>query len=329
MDRGEELRQAVDLLLRGDLVGIPTETVYGLAGDAANAQAVAKIFDLKGRPKGHPLIVHIHAASKMEAWARDLPPQAWTLAQTFWPGPLTLIVKRSSRVLDEVTGGQDTVGLRVPSHPLTLALLEDFSKQGSGAVAAPSANRFGKTSPTRAEHVRAEFGEALAMVLDGGACGVGIESTIVDLSGKVGSGQVRILRPGMIEAAAIAQTLGMPVEDLYAQADAVKVAAPGTLSAHYAPKTPLRWVSSAELERIQEQGVAAKVGLLSWRRHNFAGFSPFYAGSDPEHYAQQLYALLREVDQAGLSQLWVETLPPDPRWDAIRDRLNRAIASHS
>ena len=200
-----DLDRAVELLKAGELVGIPTETVYGLGADAANPAAVAKIFAAKGRPADHPLIVHIPGASHLERWAVDIPDLAYELAEDFWPGPLTLILRRAPGVPDAVTGGQDTVGLRVPGHPVALDLLRAFAAAGgSGGIAAPSANRFGRISPTTADHVREELGDAVALVLDGGACAVGIESTIIDLS----SGKPMLLRPGHITPAAIEAVCG-------------------------------------------------------------------------------------------------------------------------
>jgi L-threonylcarbamoyladenylate synthase len=199
-DVAPDIERAVALLRAGELVAFPTETVYGLGADAANPAAVAKIFAAKGRPQDHPLIVHLDGAAQLDAWARDIPAYAFELAEAFWPGPLTLILKRQPGVPDAVTGGQDTVGLRVPGHPLALELLRAFG----GGLAAPSANRFGRISPTTARHVREELGEAVAMVLDGGPCQVGIESTILDCTG----GAPRILRPGMVGAPALGRVLG-------------------------------------------------------------------------------------------------------------------------
>jgi len=195
-----QIEKAAALLRQGELVAFPTETVYGLGADASNPEAVAKIFAAKGRPADHPLIVHIPGVEHLDRWAREIPETAFASAKAFWPGPLTLILKRQPNVPDAVTGGQDTVGIRVPGHPLALELLKAFD----GGVAAPSANRFGHVSPTTAQHVHDELGSAVAMVLDGGPCRVGIESTIVNLTGP----QSRILRPGMISAADLGRVLG-------------------------------------------------------------------------------------------------------------------------
>src|SRR5688572_17574070 len=208
MPEDRAIADAAARLARGDVVAFPTETVYGLGADAANPQAIARIFSLKGRPADHPLIVHLAEPASVEGWTREAPPQARALAERFWPGPLTLILARSKRVPDAVTGGQDTVGIRCPSHPVAQALLREFARVGSGAVAAPSANRFGHVSPTTAQHVRDEFGPGLT-ILDGGACEVGLESTIVDLS----RGRAVLLRPGGITREAIELVLGAKLQE--------------------------------------------------------------------------------------------------------------------
>lgn len=315
-----ELQRAVSLLREGELVGIPTETVYGLAADAANPVAVAKIFAAKGRPADHPLIVHVAAAEELPRWANDIPPAAYQLAEAFWPGPLTLILKKQTAVPDAVTGGQDTVGIRVPNHPLTLQLLQAFrAGGGSGGVAAPSANRFGRISPTTADHVRQELGDRVSLVLDGGPCEVGIESTIVDLS----RGEPVVLRPGIITAEAIARVLATDVGS-----GAQKKAAPrvsGSLDAHYAPITPMELVPSS--------GLSARVATL----HNESipcavlSFQPmpatvlhYPASHDPAGYAHDLYAALRQLDSAGVGVILVEVPPEGPDWGAVHDRLGRA-----
>ncbi|HET6265156.1 MAG TPA: L-threonylcarbamoyladenylate synthase, partial [Usitatibacter sp.] len=225
--------EAAARLLAGDLVAFPTETVYGLGADAANAAAVAKIFALKERPADHPLIVHFASPAALDVWAVDVPQGARKLAARFWPGPLTMILGKAARLPSAVTGGQDSVGLRCPSHPMAQALLGEFARIGSGAVAAPSANKFGHVSPTTAEHVREEFGSGL-LVLDGGPCEVGLESTIVDLT----RGVAVLLRPGGISRQAIAEALGEPLHDR----DAAAPRASGMLAAHYAPRTALALV---------------------------------------------------------------------------------------
>lgn len=296
-----EIQRAAQLLRAGELVAVPTETVYGLAADASNPVAVAKIFAAKGRPADHPLIVHLPDVSHLERWAIDIPAVARTLAAAFWPGPLTLILKRAPGVPDAVTGGQDTVGLRVPNHPLTLQLLREFD----GGLAAPSANLFGRVSPTTAAHVREELGARVAMVLDGGPCQVGIESTILDLSG----GEPRILRPGMVDAAALAAVLGtLPT---YGGAAAPRVS--GSLEAHYAPRTPLRLLPASELATAQASAIAAGQRALL-----------LDLGDDPTPAAHELYASLRRLDAEGADLILVAQPPSDDAWRGIADRLRRA-----
>lgn len=313
-----EIGRAVAALRAGELVAFPTETVYGLGADAANSAAVAKIFAAKGRPADHPLIVHLPDVSHLSRWASDIPEAAYRVAATFWPGPLTLILKRHPTVLDAITGGQDTVGLRVPSHPLALQLLQAFD----GGIAAPSANRFGHVSPTTAAHVRQEFGADVAVVLDGGPCAVGIESTILDLSGGV----PRILRPGMLGAAALAAVLG--VEPTYGGNNAPRVS--GSLEAHYSPHTPLRLVPAAslaaELHAALEAGL--RIGLLAADRAAMDHPNVVWhqAGLSPESYAHELYAVLRRFDAAGLDRILVVEPPRDEAWRAVADRLGRAAA---
>ena len=242
----DEVRHAVEVLERGGLIGLPTETVYGLAADASNPAAVARIFAAKGRPADHPVIVHVAESSDMPAWAIDIPDSARRLAAAFWPGPMTLILKRAAHVLDAVTGGQDTVGLRVPSHPVARGVLAAFAAGRAGrpaGVAAPSANKFGRVSPTTAAHVRSEFGDAVDLVLEGGQSDVGIESTIVDCTSE----PVRILRPGRITAEQVSAVLGSPVAEHAAKAQAPRVS--GSLDAHYAPATRTQLVAAGELAK--------------------------------------------------------------------------------
>jgi L-threonylcarbamoyladenylate synthase len=316
------VQQAAERLHAGELVAFPTETVYGLGADASNPAALAKIFAAKGRPADHPLIVHIADADQLSTWARDIPPAAAALAKTFWPGPLTLILKRQPTVPDLVTGGQDTVGLRVPNHPLALQLLRAF---GSG-LAAPSANRFGRISPTTAQHVREELGQSVAQVLDGGPCKVGIESTILDLS----RGEPVILRPGMISADQIGQVLGKlpvgPDQASGAIANAPRVS--GSLDSHYAPTTPMRLVSPQQLmlevDRLMTDG--QRVAVLSPQPcpHAHEGVVWQQALNHPVAYARDLYANLRGLDRSGASMILVEETPKHAEWLAIRDRLTRA-----
>lgn len=308
---------AAQRLAAGDLVAFPTETVYGLGADASDAGAVAKIFAAKGRPADHPLIVHIADASGLDAWANDVPASARALAARFWPGPLTMILKRSGRVSNAVTGGQDTVGLRCPSHPVAQELLREFARIGSGAIAAPSANKFGHVSPTTAEHVQDEFGPGL-FVLDGGACEVGIESTIVDLS----RGEPVLLRPGAVTRDDLEDALGATVLDR----DDAAPRASGTLAAHYAPRTALVLVTPATLdEEVRSLTNVAVLALRQAPRHALVT-SWIPASSNPARYGHDLYANLRKLDASGAKRILVEAPPDGPEWEAILDRLTRAAA---
>ena len=315
-----DIERAVALLRAGDLVAFPTETVYGLGADAANPAAVAKIFAAKGRPADHPLIVHLPGASHLARWAREVPPEAERLAAAFWPGPLTLILKRQANVPDAVTGGQDTVGLRVPSHPLALELLQAFD----GGIAAPSANRFGRISPTSAAHVREELGERVPLVLDGGACPVGIESTILDLS----RGTPVLLRPGFITSADLARVLGRAPEVAAAQTAAPRVS--GSLDAHYAPRTPLQLVSSDGLLFALRDALVAgeKVAVLAPTvqaiSHDLVTWKQ--SPAEPAGFAHDLYASLRELDALGCVRILVQQPPAGEAWLAVNDRLRRAAA---
>lgn len=323
----EEVARAVELLRAGELVAIPTETVYGLAADATNPAAVARIFATKGRPASHPLIVHLPSAEALDAWAQDIPLAARQLAAAFWPGPLTLILRRQSHVLDAVTGGQDTVGLRVPNHPLALSLLREFSRGARAAcgLAAPSANRYGRISPTSAADVRAELGTTKPMVLDGGPCAVGIESTIVDFSGAA----PRILRPGAISAAAIARTLG--VSALVDSPTPAAVATPrvaGSDAAHYAPLTPLRLIAGEDLAEAIRCTLAAGRSLAvlshSCSPLHASGLTWQVAAGEASAYAHDLYAQLRALDALGSDLILIESPPVGEAWLAIADRLQRA-----
>jgi L-threonylcarbamoyladenylate synthase len=313
-----ELDRAVELLRAGELVAIPTETVYGLGADASNPIAVGKIFAAKGRPADHPLIVHLPGANHIDAWATNVPAAARRLAEVFWPGPLTLILRRQPHVPDVVTGGQDTVGLRVPDHPLTLDLLRRFD----GGIAAPSANRFGRISPTCAAHVRDELGDAVALVLDGGPCAVGIESTIVDFSQE----QPRILRPGKLTVDQLNAVAGVRIAPFGERANVAVPRVSGALEAHYAPRTPLRRVATSDLNAPlppgQRAGViarhaapAAAVDGIVWRQ----------LPASASGFAHELYAEMRALDQLGLSEIRIETLPLDAIWEAVNDRIGRAV----
>lgn len=309
---------AAAVLRRGGLVAFPTETVYGLGADASNPAAVAKIFAAKGRPADHPLIVHLSAAAALDGWARDIPPAARTLAAAFWPGPLTLVLKRSAQVPDAVTGGQDTVALRVPAHPVAAALLQAFG----GGIAAPSANRFGRVSATTAAHVHAEFGAAIDCVIDGGACDLGIESTIIDLSRD----RPALLRPGHIDGAQIERVLGIPL----VAPDPAAPRAPGTLAKHYAPRTPVMLMEAdlvVELAAsLVRQGQRVAVLARSALQPILPGLVWVAAPQDPVAYGHDLYAHLRALDEAGCAALLVEEPPLELAWLAVRDRLTRAAA---
>ncbi|MDP2241518.1 MAG: L-threonylcarbamoyladenylate synthase [Burkholderiales bacterium] len=314
----QEIKNAVAVLRAGGLVAFPTETVYGLGADASSLEAVKKIFAAKGRPHDHPLIVHIADAVQLANWARDIPPAAGKLAKKFWPGPLTIILRRSAMATDLVTGGQDTVALRVPSHPVAQALLRAFG----GGIAAPSANRFGRVSATTAAHVRSEFGAAVECVLDGGAADVGIESTIVDLSGD----KPTLLRPGWITAAQLQDVLGEPL----AAPDAQSPRAPGTLAKHYAPQTPLLMMEADLLlelaASLTRQGRRVAVLARSAHRPLLPGLAWVVASADAKGYAHDLYDNLRRLDEAGCDTILIEEPPQDTQWVAIKDRLMRAAA---
>lgn len=314
--RGPELQRAVDILRAGGLVAIPTETVYGLGADARNPDAVARIFAAKDRPADHPLIVHLADASQLTDWARDIPRSAWQLAEAFWPGPLTLVLSRAPGVLDSVTGGLDTVALRVPDHPLALALLDTF---GSG-VAAPSANRHGRVSPTSGEHVREELGDAVDLILDGGPCLIGIESTIVDLS----STKVRILRPGAISERAVRRVLGVPV----ASTILGEVRCPGRKPSHYAPCARVVLTTQTQAAQEVEKWLVSghRVGLLATSRPVALPETVAWLSltGDSRGQARQLYRRLRQADHLGL-QVLVAVMPSDVGiGHAICDRLRRA-----
>lgn len=309
------LDAALEALRRGEVVGLPTETVYGLAGDAADPAAVARIFALKGRPADHPLIVHVADAAAIDAWARDVPALARQLAEAFWPGPLTLVLRRHAHVLDAVTGGQDTVGLRCPRHPLALNLLKRFG----GGLAAPSANRFGRISPTTAAHVREEFGDAVPIVLDGGECEVGIESTIVDLSGAT----PRILRPGVLGKAELEAVAGPIVEGVAKDSPRVS----GALASHYAPHTRTELLPREELgERARFCRARGEAVLALTLGRGIEGVDGRVLAADPDAYGHDLYAALRELDALRADRLLVEAPPRTRAWFAVLDRLGRAAA---
>ncbi len=314
--------EAADALARGDLVAIPTETVYGLAARADDDAAVARIFAAKGRPPDHPLIVHVGDLASAALFAAHLPAAAERLMAAFWPGPMTLIVPRRPGVATAAAGGHPTVGLRMPSHPLALALLRAAAARGVPGVAAPSANRFGRVSPTRAEHVRAEFGPDL-LVLDGGPCNVGIESAIVDCTRDPPA----LLRPGQLTRERIEAALGQRLAD----PDADSPRASGTLPTHYAPKAALRVLDSAVLARRVgaapgpgDEGVAVYSRLTpaaGWLHRRMPG--------DAAAAAQELFAALRGFDEVGATTILMEQLPVGPEWEGVRDRVTRAAAATS
>jgi L-threonylcarbamoyladenylate synthase len=309
----DAIRRAAEILRAGGLVAFPTETVYGLGADASNADAVARLYKVKGRPADHPVIVHFASADAAFAWAAEVPDAAKVLARRFWPGPLTLILRRSGKAKDCVTGGQPSVGLRVPSHPVAQRLLREFG----GGIAAPSANRFGGVSPTTASHVRADLGADVDVVLEGGASEVGIESTIVDLSGPTPV----VLRPGAVTREQIEATLQATVRDKGPGDGAPRHS--GGLERHYAPRTPARLVAThaldAEIARLRDA-----VAVLAFSRPDERVDYWLRMPRDPAAYAQRLYAALRELDSAGCSQILVEAPPEAAEWAAVRDRLVRA-----
>jgi L-threonylcarbamoyladenylate synthase len=340
-----DLARAARTLLEGELVAFPTETVYGLGADAENPTAVEKIYRAKGRPANHPVIVHLAPEADLSYWVAALPWQAERLIAAFWPGPLTLILKRSAHINSTVSGGQDSIGLRCPSHPVAVKLLQAFASgkpSGKGGVAAPSANRFGHVSPTLAAHVREEFAELVAAgmpVLEGGASEVGIESTIIDLSRTdLGIGPM-ILRPGFISAGAIETILGDRVWLPDAQAPRVS----GALKSHYAPATPLHLASLALLKKMAcgaETATNSSEGLGSAERIAIVSYTTprppddaltqidwITISSDPVQYAHELYARLRELDKLGYASLWFEHVPQTTLWAGVKDRLSRAAAA--
>ena len=317
--------RAADALAAGELVGLPTETVYGLAADAGNDAAVRAIFAAKGRPADHPLIVHVADAAAVARFASAVPAFAQRLIDAFWPGPLTLILPRQAGVADAAAGGHATIGLRCPAHPVAHALLVACAARGIHGLAAPSANRFGRISPTTAAHVAAEFGDGL-LVLDGGPCAVGIESSIVDCT----RGAPVLLRPGQLARADIERVAGQHLlskEELLAP----DPQAPGTLLAHYAPRAKLRLMDARELRAALDMLGADAKNIAVWARAPLRSASRALLlrrmPDDAATVAQQLFAVLRGFDDAGVKLIWVEAPPPEPTWDGVRDRLQRAAAS--
>jgi L-threonylcarbamoyladenylate synthase len=313
MPDDQDIADAVAALRRGEVIGLPTETVYGLAGDASNAAAVRRIFATKGRPADHPLIVHIADVAQLGDWAADIPDVARKLAAAFWPGPMTLILKKADNVSALVTGGQDSIGIRIPEHPVALQLLRTFG----GGLAAPSANRFGHVSPTTAQHVRDELGESVPIVLDGGPCSIGIESTIIDLTAEV----PRILRPGQISRDAIAEVIGRVDEGQHTSSPRVS----GALASHYAPRTPTESLPRSKLatrwRQCHDDGETALVLSIGALPAHTEGLA---LPDNPDDYARHLYAALRALDSEGADRILVERTPDSDAWRAISDRLQRA-----
>ena len=316
------IERAVQILRDGGLVAIPTETVYGLAADADSEAALRALFAAKGRPADHPVIVHIEGAESLHEWARDIPETAHALARAFWPGPLTLVLKRTTRAKDIVTGGQDTVGVRAPSHPWMRAVLRAFG----GALAAPSANSFGRVSPTTAQHVLDDLGikprGKLDLILDAGACALGIESTIVDLSGDAPT----LLRPGAITREQLQRAIGRRVVEAGPRAPR----ASGRLDKHYAPRTPLEVMPADEVAKRLAVPGSERLAVLA-PLHLFencrAVVSLAIAAADhADDYARSLYANLHRLDTSGADRLVIAAPPGGPQWEAIHDRLRRAEA---
>ena len=315
--------QAADALAAGQLVAFATETVYGLGARADDDDAVARIYAAKGRPANHPLIVHVASLADAEHFGCLDAPAARRLAQRCWPGPLTLIVPRRPGIGAAAAGGQDSIGLRMPSHPVAVALLQAAARRGVQGVAAPSANRFGRVSPTRAAHVASELGPDL-LVLDGGDCEVGIESTIVDCTRAAPA----LLRPGMLDRTAIESLIGQPLQA--PGADAPR--ASGTLEAHYAPNARLRLMDAKALRSAFEvlQGAPAPQGLAVYSRSVLnapQGVAHRQMPGQAAEVAHELFSVLRDFDAGGARLIWVETPPAGPAWDGVRDRLARAAAA--
>jgi L-threonylcarbamoyladenylate synthase len=317
----DAIEQAVNVLKGGGLVAFPTETVYGLGADATNVEAVKKIFTTKQRPLTQPVIVHLAQIDQLARWACHIPPAAERLAEHFWPGPLTIILPKHDSVPGIVTGGQPTIGLRIPRHPQALALLTAF---GSG-IAAPSANRFTELSPTRAQAVLEALPAGVDMVLDGGPCVVGLESTIVDLTKP---GQAMILRPGMISSEQLSAVLGYTVRQLAAEQHQQPV--PGSHAVHYAPKTKVKQLSLVQIKQLLQERPAQKTKIAILMHSMLdqqalpANVHIYTIGHSANEYAQQLYARLRQMDMLQYALILVEEVPNTPAWAAIQDRLHKA-----
>jgi len=319
----EQIATAVKLLQAGEPVVFPTETVYGLGADISIPSAVNKIFRIKNRPFDHPLIVHFSKIDKLSYWACEVPDAAWKLARHFWPGPLTLILQRSHYIPRNVTGGQETVGLRIPDHPIALSLLAALGSKR--ALAAPSANRFGRISPTTAAHVRKELGASVGMILDGGACKIGLESTIISFNGEAAT----VLRPGGVPLELLAEVLNSKIT--LAQTANITARVPGTLLSHYAPETPAMMCQAREIwqqaRALKSRGL--RIVVITWSIFQSMALADkaiirFSMPQQPASYGSKLYATLHQLDNEKFDYLLIETPPNEPAWLAIIDRLRRA-----
>lgn len=307
----QNIKQAVQILHAGGLVAFPTETVYGLGADASNEVALRKIFAAKERPLNNPLIVHVAKVEQLANWAREIPADVDKLAHAFWPGSLTIILKKQPFVSDILTGGQDTIGIRIPSHPLALSLLQEFT----GGIAAPSANKFTHISPTTATAVREELGDKVDLILDGGECAVGLESTILDMSGETPT----ILRPGMITSTQIANVLGIPIANKQKNS---AIRTPGMHYLHYAPITKTCLVQNGNLP----QDVKGKCVYLTTSHSSLQNVKIVTMPHDASTYAHDLYRILRDLDQQHFDCIFIEEVPDTVEWEAIRDRLSKAAS---
>ena len=315
------IEQAIERLKQGGVVAIPTETVYGLAADASQPKAVARIFTIKDRPADHPLIIHIGASAQIQDWARDIPELLWPLAERFWPGPLTVILKKKPHVSELITGGQDTVALRIPRHPKALQLLIALKR----GLAAPSANRFGRVSPTKPQHVIDELGDDIDGIVDGGVCAVGIESTILDLSSQ----QPKILRPGQVSQQAIEDCLGKPLVCSRQQSPRT----PGLHKAHYAPTTPLLLLEKTTLDIQLKKCLAWGLKINVWSaaypiiKHRNVFWQP--SPDNSNEFAKTLYHQLRQFDRTSADITLIQRPPEHSQWCGVLDRLTRAAAHFS
>lgn len=311
-DSTNDMKRAAELLMHGGLVAVPTETVYGLAANAADENAVKKIFEAKGRPANHPLIVHVPNSEQLSQWAVDIPDEAYQLAEKFWPGPLTFLLKKHDHVNDVITGGLDTIGIRNPAHPVLLSLLK---KTGLG-VAAPSANPYKKLSPTTADQVFETLNGKIDAVLDGGPCDVGIESTILDLT----SNQPTVLRPGPITARQIADVLGKPVDT----PNEHNVSVPGNVEAHYQPGKPLHLMTTAQIRSQNHKSHDVACVYYSEELAEFMQLKDVRLPNDKAGYAQAIYHTLYQLDHSEINAIWLELPPDTDDWRDVNDRLSRA-----